>query len=241
MAIPETTYPDFDRSDFMATEQGIDWLEDHPYFGTVLNDFYREEDKPELLVRSGQFIAEGFSGETWKFDDAAVKITTASTGIGYWKFRNSKRDNLMGQFIFLNSLKEHLDSRDQYGVTVPEQFFALQAVAGQIKAEQFMEGWHSLGEFYTRENFSTDRIMETNRRMKARVIDAIGLTTLRLSLDISTHGKKDDAHNLLIPIEEDVPEEGEICIIDQPGTVLSKPSIVSLTTSIPKLSKIFKH
>ncbi len=205
-------------AELVATEQGTQWLEEHPSFFDLAKQFSETRDRPERYFEKTTFIGMGENSEVRCIGGIAVKVATPTTGrASYNHGCGIKPENLVGQFRLLIALDECLT--DHTDITIPEQYFALHTRAGDLRAEQYMIGWVSLYALARDRDYPSDQAQEINEAVKRRVVSALGRSVFKPGLDLGL-GNNEYLHsrNILTPEHIDNPETGPLCIIDQPAT-----------------------
>ncbi len=198
------------------TEPGITWLEDHPEFFGVIDDFNRTLFNPPSVLSGRDYLGDGKNSVVKGYEDAAVKIACPIT-LDHERgeiFR--KPENLLMQFNFLNSLGSYLTDHPETGVIVPQQYLAYQARKHiSMKVEQQMIGWLSLYEHTT--PFDLLRIRQATSVVKERILD-LGLPR-QYKAGLQDLGLKPrhllNTRNILVPKGTEDLSDAQLCIIDQ--------------------------
>jgi hypothetical protein len=215
--------PEISNRSFIRSVEGNEWLEAHPSFVTLVGGFCTTGVEAENCFAGNRFIAGGDNSRVYDIDHIAVKVSTSTTGHDWHKQDGSiKPEDLVSQFKFLSALEKHLEGRDD--INVPKQFFALNSAAGNIRGEEYMEGWQSLGSAAVDRGYSTHQKIALKAEVKSRVSEAIG-PIFSQGLDF---GKRLYCSNVLVPNDTARPESGPLCIIDQPANGLVGASLAAL-------------
>ncbi len=206
---------------------------------TVVDAFYEASDKaPESAVfdtvhaLGGNYVAGGRFSHVMRLGEYAIKVSTpTSTASEDRPEHGPYAESTVTQMRFLNSLRAHLDTMPEAGITTPTQYFAVRgAHGGRLAVQQFMDGWISLGRWAERtlrfgeHDAAIAGALALSSTVRDRIERAVAGTTLRTGLnDLRLDQELLHPGNLLVPRR--APYDAAtvpLCIIDQPKT-FSRP------------------
>lgn len=218
----EKLLADLEVRQFTGTRAGIDLLEGDAELQRVVADFTTHESAS--VAYGHEVLGQGKLSIVTGIGDVAVKIATRQTN----KFSSSpfrKADNLIGQITYMTALREHLlqPTSAEADLHVPEQFFALRTHDGNyLSVQQRMHAVEPLHDWDKRQGpaLLPERAQVFGTILE-RIVDAVPEDENQLSIGLGDikAPKPDYVHggNILIPVESTQPQEGPLCIIDQPG------------------------
>jgi hypothetical protein len=230
LIVPSNGLHDFESADLVTTPQGAEWLEENPDFMDLLEAYCSTVDEPETLfnIEGVNHIGWGSNSLVVEYGGLALKLSTPSTGRQAWDRGDPvKPEDMIGQLRFLDGLGEHL-AKGKSNVSTTEQYLALNGPFGNLRLEEHKIGYATLGRtlfdrLHNNKNqrFTIDEEVEiikkerqANKIVRTRVGNAVGHTVFALGMDF---GRRLHNDNVLVPVGVDIPEDGPLCVIDQPS------------------------
>lgn len=222
---------------YQATAAGEQLLHDPEASGllTVVDAFYDTTDRPPEAVvfeavhdLGGNYIGAGRFSHVMRLGGFAIKVSTLTSTQSSEKPKVAPfAEDAIRQLHFLDSLRTHLDTIPESGVTTPQQYFAVRGEhGGNLSVQQFMEGWIPMLRWADRalrfknEEEAWAGSLAISDAIKARIEEAVAGTDLRAGLnDLHLDGELLHPTNILVPGRGAYdPAIMPICIIDQPKT-----------------------
>jgi hypothetical protein len=230
---------------FPTTEQGTLWMQNNPGFLDLVAEFCARDKESELCFEdhSVSFIGEGHRSRVYHFGEAAIKVSTPTTGNKRGVACEPREPgrihpNLIRQFRYLTSLEEVLEGNE--GITVPTQYCGVVATrdtnirtkgmgfhTNSLRVEAYKDGWNTLDRVSRRWKYTPDQRGLVHDVVRERILVALGNSPLWRGLNLDTPKY---CGNVLLEGLSANPYVDTLCIIDQPGDGLLGTAAVSLYT-----------